>query len=80
MGKSERHRRFVLPRAATLKRSAGGTWRHLGIKPIPASYDEPAWEQEAGITAFAPFPADTDYFGKKEQSWMVNFRVRDSTR
>ena len=26
---------------------------------------------------FCPFPADTDYFGKREQSWMINFRVRD---
>jgi glyoxylase I family protein len=26
---------------------------------------------------FAPFPADTDYFGRPEQAWMLNFRVRD---
>jgi predicted enzyme related to lactoylglutathione lyase len=26
---------------------------------------------------WAPFPADTDYFGRPEQSWMINFRVRD---
>jgi glyoxylase I family protein len=26
---------------------------------------------------FAPFPADTDYFGRPEQAWMLNLRVRD---
>lgn len=24
-----------------------------------------------------PFPDDTKYFGKSEQDWMVNFRVRN---
>ncbi len=32
--------------------------------------------QEAGPTAFAPFPADSDYFAR-EQRWMINFRVRN---
>ena len=26
---------------------------------------------------FTPFPADTDYFGRPEQAWMLNFRVGD---
>ena len=26
---------------------------------------------------FAPFKADTDYFDRPEQQWMVNFRVGD---
>jgi hypothetical protein len=26
---------------------------------------------------FAPFPADTDSFGRLEQGWMLNLRVRD---
>jgi glyoxylase I family protein len=39
--------------------------------------DTPSWRQEAGETAFAPFPKDTDYFGRPEQQWMINFRVRD---
>ena len=34
-----------------------------------------SWEQEAGPTVFAPFPADTDYFGSMEQQVMLNFRV-----
>ena len=36
-----------------------------------------AWQQEAGVTVFAPFEADTDYFGSRSQSTMLNFRVRD---
>jgi predicted enzyme related to lactoylglutathione lyase len=28
-------------------------------------------------TVWAPFPADTDYFGDKEQQLMVNFRVEN---
>lgn len=33
------------------------------------------WEQQAGSTVFAPFPADTDYFGSMQQQVMLNFRV-----
>jgi predicted enzyme related to lactoylglutathione lyase len=50
---------------------------HLGITPTPESYEEAPWYQEAGPTAFAPFPETTDYFGAPHQVWMVNFRVRD---
>src|SRR5262245_28560248 len=50
---------------------------NLGISLIPQDYSQQPWSQEAGPTAFAPFPADTDYFGKTEQQWMINFRVRD---
>jgi catechol 2,3-dioxygenase-like lactoylglutathione lyase family enzyme len=34
-----------------------------------------SWEQEAGPTVFAPFPADTEYFGRRDQQSMLNFRV-----
>jgi predicted enzyme related to lactoylglutathione lyase len=51
--------------------------QHLGIDEVPDSYDAPCWQQEAGSTVFAPFDADTDYFGKPSQQWMMNFRVRD---
>ena len=48
---------------------------HLGID---ADVDgDSVWRQEAGPTVFAPFPADTDYFGRPEQGFMLNFRVRD---
>lgn len=49
----------------------------LGIKLPPAGYDERSWEQRQGPTVFAPFPADSDYFGRTEQQWMLNFRVRE---
>lgn len=35
------------------------------------------WQQEAGPTIFAPFSGDSEYFGRREQQFMVNFRVRD---
>jgi glyoxylase I family protein len=50
---------------------------HLGVGTIPSSDGEEPWRQEAGPTAFAPFPSDTDYFGDPKQGWMVNFRVGD---
>jgi hypothetical protein len=31
------------------------------------------WAQEAGPTVFSPFPADTDYFGRSDQQFMLNF-------
>jgi glyoxylase I family protein len=49
---------------------------HLGVSLIPSSYEELPWQQEAGHTAFAPFPEDTDYFGPGGKTWMLNFRVR----
>ena len=49
---------------------------HLGIDPVPTDYGQTGWQQAAGPTVFAPFPVDTDYFGSKQQAWMVNFRVR----
>lgn len=48
---------------------------HLGVLPVPTSYGGPVWQQEAGPTAFAPFPETTGYFGDASKMWMVNFRV-----
>jgi glyoxylase I family protein len=50
---------------------------NLGIDPTPTDYHQPVWRQTAGPTVFAPFPADTKYFGSPQQAWMVNFRVRN---
>jgi predicted enzyme related to lactoylglutathione lyase len=50
---------------------------HLGVTRVPTDYDQTPWHQEAGPTVFAPFAKDTDYFGRREQGWMVNFRVAD---
>jgi predicted enzyme related to lactoylglutathione lyase len=36
-----------------------------------------AWQQQAGPTVFAPFDAETDYFGSRTQQTMLNFRVHD---
>lgn len=47
--------------------------RHLGIDDIAKT----VWRQDAGLTVFSPFAQDTDYFGRDEQQWMVNFRVDD---
>jgi len=49
---------------------------HLGIDPVPMDYGQRPWQQAAGPTAFGPFSMDTDYFGSRQQAWMVNFRVR----
>lgn len=35
------------------------------------------WQPDAGVTVFATFAADTDYFGSRDQQSMLNFRVRD---
>lgn len=50
---------------------------HLGVDPVPTDYETPAWRQEGGSTVFAPFPAETDYFGDESRQWMINFRVGD---
>jgi catechol 2,3-dioxygenase-like lactoylglutathione lyase family enzyme len=50
--------------------------QHLGIDSGLDGGDV-VWQQEAGPTVWAPFPQDSDYFGRPEQQVMVNFRVRD---
>ena len=49
---------------------------HLGLRVVSEEADE-TWWQEEGPTVWSPFAADTEYFGRPEQSWMINFRVRD---
>ena len=51
--------------------------QHLGVDLVPADYSQKPWSQEAGPTAFAPFPQDSDHFGDTAKQWMLNFRVRD---
>ena len=59
--------------------SALSAWyeKHLGVTQAPKDYDQQVWEQAAGPTVFAPFDAETGYFGRAEQAFMVNFRVDD---
>ena len=56
-----------------------GRWyaEHLGVDQVPQSYEQRPWQQQAGPTVFAAFPADTDYFGDQRVGWMINFRVDD---
>jgi predicted enzyme related to lactoylglutathione lyase len=41
---------------------------HLGVTEL--------WTQQAGMTVFAPFREQSDYFPADKQ-WMINFRVDD---
>jgi len=50
---------------------------HLGVSQVPTDYKAKPWEQEAGSTAFAPFPQSSGYFGDPAKVWMLNFRVRN---
>ena len=43
---------------------------HLGID----AGDAAVWHQQAGMTVFAPFAADSDYFAA-DQPFMLNLRV-----
>ncbi len=38
------------------------------------------WQQEAGPTVFAPFPADSDYWPDRDQQFMLNLRVEGLDR
>ena len=66
-------------RSRDLRALAAWYATHLGVTAIPANYDDPPWQTQAGPTAFAPFPANTRYFGDPASplplQWMVNFRV-----
>lgn len=58
--------------------AAIGRWysANLGISAETGEGGE-AWWQDEGPTVWAPFPETTDYFGRPDQAWMINFRVRD---
>ena len=58
----------VFFRARDTKALADWYERHLGVTQL--------WQQQAGMTVFAPFAADTSYFPADKQ-WMINFRVDD---
>ncbi|KQT44223.1 glyoxalase [Devosia sp. Leaf420] len=58
----------VFFRARDTKALADWYETHLGVPGF--------WNQEAGMTVFAPFKDSTDYFPADKQ-WMINFRVDD---
>ena len=55
--------------------AALGTWYRecLGLD----ADENGLWRQETGLTVFATFESETDYFGSRAQQAMLNFRVRD---
>ncbi|MEO6014441.1 MAG: VOC family protein [Devosia sp.] len=55
-------------RSADTKALAQWYETHLGVTGY--------WQQDSGMTVFAPFKADTDYFPAAKQ-FMLNFRVED---
>ncbi|MEQ9450174.1 MAG: VOC family protein [Pseudomonadales bacterium] len=67
----------VFFRAAEASQVAQWYADNLGVDPTPTDYETQPWQQQAGPTVFAPFGQTTDYFGKPEQQWMINFRVKD---
>jgi len=50
---------------------------NFGINLVPTDYSVQPWQQQAGPTAFAPFPRDTKYFGDPSKNWMLNLRVNN---
>ena len=67
----------VFFRASDPKALAEWYEKHLGITRVPTDYETQPWMQLGGPTVFAPFSSSTSYFGRPEQQWMINFRVRD---
>ncbi|NRA88250.1 MAG: VOC family protein [Rhizobiales bacterium] len=47
---------------------------HLGINLAPKNVEMTPWTSKEGVTIFAPFDKDTDYFPADRQ-FMFNFRV-----
>jgi predicted enzyme related to lactoylglutathione lyase len=69
---------------ATITGIGGIFFRAADPKALKAWYVDmlgivqtPAWSQAAGPTVLEPFPANTDYFDRQTQGWMINFRVDD---
>src|ERR1051326_5506493 len=69
--------RGIFFRAQTPKARKEWSAKPLGFGPASPENPYEPWEQQAGPTVFEPFPANTEYFGRESQQWMINFRVRD---
>jgi catechol-2,3-dioxygenase len=50
---------------------------NLGIDRTPPDYEHAYWVPDRGPLVFEPFKNDTDYFGERKYSFMLNFRVKD---
>jgi glyoxylase I family protein len=44
----------------------------------PTDHNHEPWQQGAGPTAFEPFPANSEYFGRANRTLMLNFRDLDA--
>jgi predicted enzyme related to lactoylglutathione lyase len=52
--------------------------RHLGVRKCGQEYEHGSWWQDEGPTVFgAEAPEHQEQFGRPDQVWRVNFRVRD---
>ncbi|MEO0688800.1 MAG: VOC family protein [Pseudomonadota bacterium] len=51
--------------------------KHLGINPVPTSYDDTPWVQQEGPTIFSPMPDIAEGMLPDGKSWMLNLRVAD---
>ena len=49
---------------------------HLGIERVPSDMTTMPWTTQAGVTVFAPFAEDSDYF-PADRNFMLNFRVEN---
>ena len=58
------------------KKLAAWYQTHLGIDLAPGDMTTPPWVSKEGVTVFAPFAEDSDYF-PADRGFMLNFRVRD---
>jgi predicted enzyme related to lactoylglutathione lyase len=51
--------------------------QHLGIERDPEFSGKAFSARDADVTVWALFPADTSYFGSRDNQSMVNYRVED---
>jgi len=74
----------VFFKARNPKRLAEWYRKHLGM-PVKGNTTVFAWRgcadpEHKGHTVWALFPEKTDYFGRKKQQVMLNYRVKDLRR
>jgi glyoxylase I family protein len=51
---------------------------HLGVIMLDSrDYEDPGWFQDRGECVFSAMSERTDFFGPREKSWAVTFRVDD---
>jgi catechol 2,3-dioxygenase-like lactoylglutathione lyase family enzyme len=60
---------------AWYRQHLGLEWNEHGV--VAFRWRDEKQQQRAGETILSPFPADTDYFGSGNSTFMLNFRVDD---